>query len=130
MDDGDGQVSKQGECISEKEAVDLNPQVIHVNLEDEEVKCDEKLDENCEKGKKGSIVWDYFNRIPGLPVGKEKAKCGLSEALVCSQDWLRTSEIVIDLRGEPEEYLQHEKLENDESVEKVYRGCKCRLQVV
>ncbi|KAK1377045.1 hypothetical protein POM88_033238 [Heracleum sosnowskyi] len=228
MDDGDGQISKQGEGISEKEAVDLNPQVIHVNLEDEEVKCDEKLDENCEKGKKGSVVWDYFNRIPGLPVGKEKAKCGLcnviigcysrngtsammnhlktvcpksplrnnldklqktlrfeiiskedkthnvkahtfnqercqvdgplqeivskymeksslspktAEALVCSQDWLRTSEIVIDLRGEPEEYLQHEKLENDETtvflhfvtklfteMQKVYRGCKCRLQ--
>ncbi|KAL8121396.1 hypothetical protein AgCh_018215 [Apium graveolens] len=34
-----------------------------------------------------------------------------AEALVCSQDWLRSSEIVIDQRGEPEEYLQLEKLE-------------------
>ncbi|XP_063938766.1 uncharacterized protein LOC108199480 isoform X2 [Daucus carota subsp. sativus] len=36
------------------------------------------------------------------------------EALICSQDWLRTSEIITDLRGEPEDYLQLEKLENDE----------------
>ncbi|KAK1394166.1 hypothetical protein POM88_013222 [Heracleum sosnowskyi] len=82
MDDGVGQISKQGEGISEKEAVDLNPQVINVNLEDEEVKCDEKLDENCEKGKKGLVVWNYFNRISGLPVGKEKAKCSLCNVII------------------------------------------------
>ncbi|WOH08570.1 hypothetical protein DCAR_0728013 [Daucus carota subsp. sativus] len=34
------------------------------------------------------------------------------ESLVCSQDWLRTSKNFIDLREEPEEYLQYEKLEN------------------
>ncbi|KAK1399332.1 hypothetical protein POM88_009195 [Heracleum sosnowskyi] len=37
-----------------------------------------------------------------------------AEALVCSQDWLRNSESVTDLRGEPDEYLHYEKLENDE----------------
>ncbi|WOG91938.1 hypothetical protein DCAR_0311193 [Daucus carota subsp. sativus] len=37
-----------------------------------------------------------------------------AEALICSQDWLRTSDTVTDLRGEPEEFLQLEKLENGE----------------
>ena len=37
-----------------------------------------------------------------------------AEALICSQDWLRSSEIINDLRGEPEHYLQLEKLENGE----------------
>ncbi|KAL8118649.1 hypothetical protein AgCh_016244 [Apium graveolens] len=47
-----------------------------VNLENEELKGDNKEEENCEQtGKKAtSVAWDYFNRIPGLPVGKEKAK--------------------------------------------------------
>ncbi|KAL8092508.1 hypothetical protein AgCh_034687 [Apium graveolens] len=47
--------------------------VIHVNLEDEEVKCDDKKDETC-VGKKNSVVWDYFDKIKGLPVVKDGLK--------------------------------------------------------
>ena len=42
-----------------------------------------------------------------------------AESLICSQDWLRTSEIITDLRGEPEEYLHLEKLEDG----KLYSLC-------
>ncbi|KAL8091755.1 hypothetical protein AgCh_034131 [Apium graveolens] len=35
-----------------------------------------------------------------------------AEALICSQDWLPSSNNVTDIIGEPEEYLQHEQLEN------------------
>ncbi|KAL8136052.1 hypothetical protein AgCh_010595 [Apium graveolens] len=55
--------------------------VIHVNLEDEEVKCDDKKDETC-VDKKNSVVWDYFDKIKGLPVGKEKAKCRLCRVTI------------------------------------------------
>ncbi|KAK1355144.1 hypothetical protein POM88_048400 [Heracleum sosnowskyi] len=52
---------------------------IHVNLEEEGVKCDDKDDD---KGKKISVVWDYFNRIIGCPIGKEKAKCSLCNVII------------------------------------------------
>ncbi|KAK1398404.1 hypothetical protein POM88_008267 [Heracleum sosnowskyi] len=55
-------------------------ELIHVNLEDE-VKCNDKQDDG-DKGKKGSVVWDYFNKIPGCPVGKEKAKCSLCNVII------------------------------------------------
>ncbi|KAK1370811.1 hypothetical protein POM88_036903 [Heracleum sosnowskyi] len=55
-------------------------ELIHVNLEDEG-KCNDKQDDG-DKGKKGSVVWDYFNKIPGCPVGKEKAKCSLCNVII------------------------------------------------
>ncbi|KAK1364216.1 hypothetical protein POM88_039777 [Heracleum sosnowskyi] len=55
-------------------------ELIHVNLEDD-VKCNDKQDDG-DKGKKGSVVWDYFNKIPGCPVGKEKAKCSLCNVII------------------------------------------------
>ncbi|KAK1362284.1 hypothetical protein POM88_046758 [Heracleum sosnowskyi] len=99
-------------------------EVEHVNLvEDEEVKDDGKQEDKCDKneGKKSSPAWEFFDEIKGCPVGFERAKCkfckveiGCNSTRNGTSDWLRSSGDVIDLRGEPEEYLQFEKLEDAE----------------
>lgn len=78
------------------------------------------------------ILSDLAKHVLGMPVSSVASEAAFStgerildayrsslspktaESLVCSQDWLRTSENITDLRGEPEEYLRLEKLENDE----------------
>ncbi|KAL8102179.1 hypothetical protein AgCh_026902 [Apium graveolens] len=87
-------------------------------------------------GKKSLQAWDYFDIVTGCPKGMpvssvaseaafstggrtiDAYRSSLSpktaEALICSQDWLSTSGNLIDLRGEPEVYLQYEKMEDAE----------------
>ena len=55
---------------------------IHLDSENKE-KSDDKGEEICdEKAKKSSPAWDYFVKIPGCPVGKEKAKCSLCNVVI------------------------------------------------
>lgn len=74
----DNPISQQ--VASPKDSLQVEPEVVTVNLEDEEVKGDKKEEKNCEK--KGSQAWDYFDRIPGCPVGKEKAKCKFCKVMI------------------------------------------------
>ncbi|XP_063940905.1 uncharacterized protein LOC108221338 isoform X1 [Daucus carota subsp. sativus] len=73
------------ESILQQEAPQ-NPstdEVIHIDLENQEVKSDDKREEICdEKAKKTSPAWDYFVKIAGCPVGKEKAKCSLCNVVI------------------------------------------------
>ncbi|KAK1384389.1 BED-type domain-containing protein [Heracleum sosnowskyi] len=73
------------------------------------------LDDNTKKKKKKNVEEAAFS-TGGRTIDAYRSSLApkTAEALICSQDWLRTSGDVIDLRGEPEEYLQFEKLEDAE----------------
>ena len=52
-------------------------------MENEKVPTDDKQDEmRDEKTKKSSPAWEYFVKIEGCPVGKEKAKCWLCNVII------------------------------------------------
>ncbi|KAK1383553.1 hypothetical protein POM88_021288 [Heracleum sosnowskyi] len=99
---------------------------IHVNLEEEGVKCDDKDDD---KGKKSSVVWDYFNRITGCPVGKEKAKCSLCNVIIGCYSRNGTSAMMNHLKTVcPKSPLRNnlDKLQKTLQFEKITKEDKLR----
>lgn len=61
-----------------------------------------------------SVVSEAVSSTGGRTIDAHRSSISpkITEALVCSQDWLSNFRNMVDLRGEPQEYLQYEKMED------------------
>ncbi|KAK1354575.1 hypothetical protein POM88_047831 [Heracleum sosnowskyi] len=74
-------------------------QEIPVNLEDEEIKGDNKEEKNCDKnGKKGSLAWDYFNQKRAAQLDRPSLEKGSVEDILDANLLLEPCNIEVMLK--------------------------------